>query len=89
MSGTAAVGRRLTIGQISGLLGVPVPTVNRLFRDGVLRIVRVRGWRLAYESQIAYIADALNACRPGSIEEFGREWLAAHPEPAPVAKAVA
>jgi excisionase family DNA binding protein len=81
VSGTAAVEQRLTIGQISARLGVPVPTVNRLFIDGVLRIVRVRGWRLAYESQVSYIADALNACRPGSIEQFGREWLDAHPLP--------
>lgn len=83
MSGTAAVGQRLTIGQISVRLRVPVPTVDRLFGDGSIRIIRVRGWRMAYESQISHVESALAACRPGSIEEFCREWLDAHPLPAP------
>lgn len=86
MNGKAATERRLRISEIAERLSVPVSTVSRLFGDGTLRVVRERGWRMAYESQVAYIAEALNACRPGSIEEFAAEWLAAHP--LPVAAAV-
>jgi DNA-binding GntR family transcriptional regulator len=89
VNGTVAVGQRLTISEISARLRVPVPTVDRLFRDGCIRVIRERGWRMAYESQIAYVAEALAACRPGSIEQFCREWLAAHPLPAVFPEAVA
>lgn len=91
MSDGAATEQRLRIGEIALLLGVPKSTVSRLFDSGDLRPIRERGWRKAYSSQVSHIATALNACRPGSIEEFAREWLAAHPEPAPapVVQAVA
>jgi AraC-like DNA-binding protein len=70
----AVTERRLSIGEISRRLGLPVRTVARLFEDEALICVRDRGWRQAYESQVDYIAEALNACRPGSIADFAREW---------------
>lgn len=95
MSDLAVTERRLAVSEIAEALGCSVSTVSRLFDGGALRIVRDRtaaartsGWRLAYESQIAYIATALKARRPGSLEEFGREWLKAHPLPAPVPEVV-
>lgn len=91
MSDRAATEQRLRIGEIALMLGVPRPTVSRLFDSGDLRQIRERGWRKAYSSQVDYIVAALNAHRPGSIEEFAREWTNANPEPvpAPAVQAVA
>ena len=81
MSDGSASEGRLRIGEISVRLGIPVPTVGRMFADGALRIIRERGWRHAYESQVTYVAGQMAAHRAGSVEDFAREWLAAHPEP--------
>lgn len=88
MSDLAVIERRLTVSEIAEALDVSVSTVSRLFDAGALRPIRSRaassrlsGYRMAYASQVAHIVAALNACRPGSLEEFACEWLTAHPLP--------
>lgn len=78
MNEVAATERRLTVGEVAARLGVSYSTASRLL-DGTapaLLVVRDRSWRMAYESQVSYVATALNACRPGSIADFAAEWLA-------------
>lgn len=95
MSDLAVTEKRLAVSEIAEALNVSVSTVSRLFASGALRPIRDRaaasrlsGYRMAYSSQVAHIAAALNACRDGSLEEFAREWLAAHPLPDSKAGAV-
>ena len=78
----AVTERRLTVGEIAARLGVSYSTASRLLDDDDLLVIRDRSWRMAYESQIAYIVAALNACRPGSIRDFATEWRVQHEQAA-------